>query len=162
MMKPRKRVFLLFLIIALTQTVLAQGTGKVVKLKTGEAVYKVKKGAAVQVSVVVEIEDGYHINSNRPAEEFLIPTALKFDRLKGITTARIIYPKAKIQKFEFSEKPMSVYDGEAVIKFTARALPSASAGAQTLRAKLTVQACDDKQCLRPQTLSLDIPIEVMN
>ena len=131
-------------------------------MRAGESVYKVKKGSSVEVSVVVDIDKGYHINSNRPAEVYLIATALKFDRLAGFTTTRVIYPKAKVQKFEFSEKPMSVYEGEAVIKFSARALPSAAPGAHTLKAKLTVQACDDKQCLRPQTLPLDIPIEVVN
>jgi hypothetical protein len=161
-MKLRKAIFLLCLLPALAASSAAQGTGKVVKVKTGEPVYKIKKGAAVEVGVIVVVDDGYHINSNRPAEDFLIPTALKFERLAGITPSRVVYPKAKIQKFEFSEKPMSVYDGQVVIKFTARALPSIGAGAHTLKAKLTVQACNDQQCLRPQTLGLDIPIEVMN
>ena len=161
-MKLRKAILLLCLFPALAASATAQGTGKVVRVKTGEPVYKIKKGAAVEVAVIVEVDDGYHINSNRPAEDFLIPTALKFERLAGITPSRIVYPKAKIQKFEFSEKPMSVYDGQVVIKFTARALPSIGAGAHTLKAKLTVQACNDQQCLRPQTLGLDIPIEVIN
>ena len=161
-MKLRKMMMLFFMVTVMAVTVLAQGTGKVVKVSAGESVYKIKKGTAAEISVVVDIDNGYHINSNRPAEDFLIPTALKLERLAGITTTRIVYPKAKVQKFEFSEKPMSVYDDKAVIKFTARATPAAAAGAHTLKAKLTVQACDDRQCLRPQTLSLDIPIEVVN
>jgi hypothetical protein len=161
-MKLRMAILFLLLLPALAASATVQGTGKVVKVKTGEPVYKIKKGAAVEIAVIVEVDDGYHINSNRPAEDFLIPTALKFERLAGITPSRVVYPKAKIQKFEFSEKPMSVYDGQVVIKFTARALPSIGAGAHALKAKLTVQACNDQQCLRPQTLGLDIPIEVMN
>lgn len=161
-MRLRKAIFIMFLISVLSASVPAQGTGKVVKVRSGETAYKVKKGASVEVAVVIEIDNGYHINSNRPAEEFLIPTALKLDRLAGFTTTRVTYPKAKVQKFEFSEKPMSVYEGQTVLKFNARALPSVAPGAHTLKAKLTVQACDDKQCLRPQTLNLDIPIEVVN
>ncbi|HSE97101.1 MAG TPA: protein-disulfide reductase DsbD domain-containing protein [Blastocatellia bacterium] len=161
-MKLRKMMLHFFMVAAMAVTVVAQGTGKVVKVSAGESVYKIKKGAAAEISVVVEIDNGYHINSNRPAEDFLIPTALKLERLAGITTTRIVYPKAKVQKFEFSQKPMSVFEGKAVIKFTARSTPAAATGAHTLKAKVTVQACDDKQCLRPQTLSLDIPIEVVN
>lgn len=161
-MKPGKMMMLFFMVAAMAATVMAQGTGKVVKVSPGESVYKIKKGAAAEIAVIIDIDDGYHINSNRPGEDFLIPTALKLERLAGIATTRIVYPKAKSQKFEFSQKPMSVYDGKAVIKFTARATPAVATGAHTLKAKVTVQACDDKQCLRPQTLSLDIPIEVVN
>ncbi|HWP42155.1 MAG TPA: protein-disulfide reductase DsbD domain-containing protein [Blastocatellia bacterium] len=161
-MKLRNAALLSIIISLLSSQALAQGTGKVVKVSTGESSYKVKKGSTVEVAIVIDIEDGYHINSNRPAEDFLIPTSLKLERLSGISTGRVTYPKAKVQKFEVSEKPMSVYDGKAVIKFTARALRSIAPGSHTLKAKLTVQACDDKQCLRPQTLPIDIPIEVIN
>jgi hypothetical protein len=161
-MRLRNAIFLILFVSALSASAPAQGTGKVVKVKSGESVYTIKKGVPVEVAVVVEVDDGYHINSNRPAEDFLIPTSLKLERLAGLTTSRIVYPKAKTQKFEFSEKPMSVYDGQVVIKFTARALPAIKAGAHALKAKVTVQACNDQQCLRPQTLALDIPIEVVN
>jgi hypothetical protein len=43
---------------------------------------------------------------------------------------------------------------------TARALPSLAAGSQTLKGKLTVQACNHEVCLRPQTVGVAIPIEV--
>jgi thiol:disulfide interchange protein DsbD len=66
-----------------------------------------------------------------------------------------------MQKFEFSPKPLSVYEGKALFKMTARALGSLAAGAQTLRGKLTVQACNNQVCLRPQTVDVEIPIEVV-
>jgi thioredoxin:protein disulfide reductase len=156
------RILVLSLLIILTGSFALAQTGKVVKVKTSESAYKIKKGAAAQIAIVIDIDEGYHINSNRPAEAFLIATAVKFDRLAGVTPGRLVYPKAKIQKFEFSEKPMSVFEGQTILKFTARALPTAAPGSHTLKAKVTVQACNNEQCLRPQTLSLDIPVEVVN
>jgi len=138
----------------------AQGSAKVVKAAAGEPVYKIKRGGAVQIAVIVEVDEGYHINSNRPAEKYLIPTALKIERTAGLTTTPVAYPKAKLQKFEFSEKPLSVFEGKTVLRLTARALPSLSAGAQTLKGKLTVQACNNQQCLRPQTIDVSIPLQV--
>jgi len=44
---------------------------------------------------------------------------------------------------------------------TARALGSAAAGSQTLKGKLTVQACNNQLCLRWQTVDVAIPIEVV-
>jgi hypothetical protein len=140
----------------------AQTSGKVVKVRAEQESYQVKRGASTNVSVIIDIDAGYHINSNRPLEKFLIATALKLDREPGITTSRVIYPKAKLEKFEFSEKPVSVFEGRAVLRFTARALPGATAGPRALRGKLTVQACNNEQCLRPQTIGVSIGLEVVD
>lgn len=150
----------LFVIFSISSLVLGQGSAKVVKVAPGESVYKLKRGGSVQVSVVIAVDDGYHINSNRPAEKYLIPTALKFERSAGIATTPVIYPKAKMEKFEFSQKPLSVFDGKTTLKFTARALQSLAPGNQILKAKLTVQACNNQLCLRPQTVDVSIPLQV--
>jgi thioredoxin:protein disulfide reductase len=160
---PAGSARLLVLVIAITPlavTALAQGSAKAVKVNPGESTYKIKRGGSVQIAVVIDVDDGYHINSNRPAEKYLIPTSLKFERIDGITTTPITYPKAKLQKFDFSQKPLSVFEGKTVLKLTARALPSMAAGAQTLKGKLTVQACNDQQCLRPQTVDVNVALQV--
>ena len=155
-----KVVWLFVVVVCLFSTALAQGSGKVVKVTPGESVYKIKRGAAAQIAVTIEVDEGYHINSNRPAEKYLIPTALKLEPIAGLTTTPVIYPKAKLQKFEFSQKPLSVFEGKSVLKLTARALPSLATGAQTLKGKLTVQACNNQQCLRPQTIDVSIALQV--
>ena len=161
MMKSVRLKWLFMLVGSLSLSALAQGSAKVVKVNPGESVYKVKRGGgAVQLAVTIEVDEGYHINSNRPAEKYLIPTALKIDRTAGLSTTPVIYPKAKLQKFEFSQKPLSVFEGKAVLKLTARALPSLAAGAQMLKGRLTVQACNNQQCLRPQTIDVIIPLQV--
>lgn len=159
-MRPTRLLWLFLIAGLLSSSALAQGSAKVVKVTSGESVYRVKRGGGVQVTVIVEVDEGYHINSNRPAEKNLIPTALKIERSTGLTTTPVIYPKAKLQKFEFSSKPLSVFEGKAVLKLTARALPSLALGNQTLKGKLTVQACNNQQCLRPQTVDVSIPFLV--
>ncbi|HSQ19169.1 MAG TPA: hypothetical protein VLR92_02225, partial [Blastocatellia bacterium] len=87
------RLILLFVLVNfLTLSASAQGSAKVVRVTTGESVYKVKRGGAVQVAITIEVEDGYHINSNRPAEKYLIATALKIERTAGLSTTPVIYP----------------------------------------------------------------------
>lgn len=159
-MKSFKIFFLALVVLFSSASALAQGSGKVVKVSAGESVYKIKRGAPVQIAVVIEVDSGYHINSNRPAEKYLIATALKLERVAGLTTTPVIYPKAKLQKFEFSEKPLSVFEGKAVLKLSVRALPSLADGSHTLSGKLTVQACNNQQCLRPQTIDVSIPLQV--
>jgi thioredoxin:protein disulfide reductase len=161
-MKSSRHIFLFILLGCLSAQAAAQTSASVIKIRPAESGYKLKQGSATQAALVLEIQDGYHINSNRPSDKNLIPTALKFDRTPGLATTAVIYPKAKMQKFEFSPKPLSVFEGKVAFKFTARALPAASTGNHTLKGKLTVQACDDKVCLRPQTVDVAIPIEVVS
>lgn len=155
------RLFWILVVVGvLSSSALAQGSAKVVKVRSGESVYKIKRGGAVQLAVIIEVDDGYHINSSRPAEKYLIPTVLKLERMAGLTTSAVTYPKAKMEKFEFSKKPLSVFEGKSVLRFTARVLPSLAPGSQTLKGKLTVQACNNQLCLRPQTIDVSIPLQV--
>lgn len=156
-----KTLSLLLLLVGLGATAAAQTSASVIKIRPEQSSYKVKAGAATGVALLVEIDNGYHINSNRPADKNLIPTVLKFDKLAGLAVSPVAYPKAKLQKFAFSPKPLSVYEGKALFKMTARALPALAAGPQTLKGKLTVQACNHEVCLRPQTVDVAIPVEVV-
>lgn len=159
-MKSVRLVWVMVVVGCLSPLALAQGSAKVVKVTPGESVYKIKRGGSVQIAVIIEVDNGYHINSNRPAEKYLIPTTLKIDRIAGVTTTPVVYPKAKLQRFEFSQKPLSVFEGKVALRLTARAVPSISPGSQTLKGKLTVQACNNQLCLRPQTVDVSIPLQV--
>ncbi|MEK6303247.1 MAG: protein-disulfide reductase DsbD domain-containing protein [Acidobacteriota bacterium] len=159
-MNLRRVIFGLGLAAFTSVAAFGQTSGKVVKVRPAEPVYKVKAGSAVEAAVVIDIDPGFHINSNRPAESYLIATALKLEPLKGLTVARVVYPKAKLQKFSFSKTPMSVYEGKALLKFTARAMPALAAGSHVLKGKVRVQACNDVQCLFPKTIDVEIPFEV--
>lgn len=160
-MKRVRALLLIVFLVALASAAAGQSSSKVVKVSAGEAVYKIKKGAATGVVVVLDIENGYHINSNRPTDKNLIATALKLEKAAGLTTTPVRYPKAKMQKFQFSSKPLSVYDGRIKLLFGVRALPSTAPGQQTIRGKLTIQACNNEVCLRPQTVDITIPVEVL-
>jgi hypothetical protein len=155
-MKAQKGIFLVIAILLLGAVAMAQSSSSVVKVSAANV--SVKKGGSATATVTLNIQGGYHINSNRPSESYLIATALKLSRANGLTLGTVIYPKAKMQKFSFSEKPLSVFDGQVVLKFTVRA--GAAAASQTVIGKLTIQACNDEQCLRPQTVDVSIPIDV--
>ena len=159
----KSRVLSAFIIIGLlVVAAMGQSSGKVVKAKAEQDAYRVKLGATLQAGVVIDIDSGYHINSNRPLDKFLVGTTFKVEPQAGLSAGRVVYPKPKMQKFSFSEKPMSVYEGSAILKIAIRALPGASPGKHTIQGKLTIQACNNEQCLRPQTINVEVPIEVAN
>ena len=116
------RVLSLFAALAFAGgSALGQSSADAVKLAPALSVDKVKQGSAFQMAVVVNVENGYHINSNHPTDTFLIGTALKVEKTDGITAGLVRYPKPTLKKFSFSPKPLSVYEGRAVLKFSATA-----------------------------------------
>jgi len=105
---------------------------------------RIDKGAGL-LRVSLAIKPGWHINSNRPLEEDFIATDLK---VSGVT-AEVTYPMPFERKFSFNDKPLSVYEGriELTVPFDENAKPPASV-------ELTVQACNDRMCLLPETAAL--------
>lgn len=142
--------------------VFAQTSASVVKVSAGAPSYAISKGGSAAVQVVLEIQNGFHVNSNRPSDEFLIATSLKLETPEGLSTTRVVYPPGKMKRFKFSPKALSVYEGRVVLRFQARASASAASGNHTIRGKLTVQACNDEACLRPQTVNVDVPVQVVD
>lgn len=113
-------------------------------------------GASVEVPVAVRIRKGYHINSNRPLEEYLIPTKLSWDAAPLVASS-IDYPPAERINPSFSEKPLAVYSSRLVIRTRFQAPPAETVPAE-LQGKLRFQACTDKACLPPKTLEFAVPV----
>ena len=116
----------------------------------------VKPGAEVRVPLTVRIRSGYHINSDKPAEDYLIPTQVVWDAAP-LQVVRVEYPEAEIVSYPFSEKPLSVYSGEIEIVTVLEAPANAKPG-ETLSGRLHYQACNDKACLAPVSTDISIPI----
>ncbi len=123
----------------------------------------VTAGGSAEASVRLIIAEGFHIHANPPSLPNLIPTELKIEASEtdaGITTGTPVYPSSITKKFEFSEQPLKVYEGEAIIKLPVRVAASATKGAHQLRAKLRTQACDNQACYPPRTIETFIPVNV--
>jgi thiol:disulfide interchange protein DsbD len=107
-----------------------------------------KSGDQISGVLNVTIEKGWHINSNKPLEEFLIPTALSFDNAELISAQ---FPPHVLKSFAFSSgSKLAVYEGTIAIPFTAKATGS------PITAKLHYQSCNDNVCLPPRTATAAI------
>ncbi len=119
-----------------------------------------KRGGAASVKISVALRSGYHVNSNSPNDDFLIPLTLRFAEAGPVKAVEITYPKPEQRDYGFSEKPVSIFTGNFVIVVRLQAGAAAPAGEGTLSGKLRYQACTDSLCLPPRTLEVRLPYEI--
>ncbi|MCH8524690.1 MAG: thioredoxin family protein [Balneolales bacterium] len=120
-----------------------------------------KAGTTVQAVVKMDIDDTWHINSNRPTLEWLIGTVLSLDLPDYLTLTDIQYPEYKEYEFSFaSGLPLHVYEGLAPIFLTFEIAEDAPAGLTDVAGSLRVQACDDMTCLAPSNIPVSLAFAV--
>jgi hypothetical protein len=134
-------------------------TTQTIVTAAGEAL-KLGAGGAGEAVVRLEIAEGYHVNANPASDKFYVATELSAEPQEGITPGKPVYPSASTKKFQFSETPLAVYEGRAVIRLPLRAAADATKGAHLFRAKIRVQPCNDQACLQPREVEASIPVTV--
>jgi len=119
-----------------------------------------KRGAVVQSKIPVTIREGFHVNSNKPNEEFLIPLKLTWSSTGALEGGTITYPTPTQEKYEFSEKPVSIFTGSFNLVANFKVAANAPAGPGIAAGKLRYQACSDKACFPPKTVDVSISYQV--
>ena len=122
---------------------------------------KVQRGRTVRVAIVIDIPSGYHINSNRPLETYLIATQLKVDPSSGIRAGPITYPRALLRTFKFSKKKLSVYERQTILRFTITVPANYSGGSIDLKTNVRLQSCNDEVCFPPKNYGQNLRIGVV-
>ncbi len=120
----------------------------------------VAPGSQARVAVVMDIQDGWHINSNQPSLDWLIGTELTLTYPEGLSQSGIVYPPFKIFKFAFADDELAVYEGESPIFMSIDVSDALSPGTYPVEGRLRVQACDDQTCLPPSNIPVAFTVTV--
>ncbi len=124
-------------------------------------VESVPRGEPGQVELRFRITRGYHVNSNTPKSEFLIPTTLKLDAPTDIVIGKITYPPGQDLTFPFSpDEKLSVYSGDFDIGVVVRPLHNVVPTKYMIHGQLKYQACDNAQCYPPKQLPVQFEVKV--
>ncbi len=102
-----------------------------------------------RIAVDLDIAPGWHLNSSQPLQKGLIPTRLTLGA--GWRLERAEYPQAEIRRLGFQSEPLSLYRGKVRILVRAQRVDRT---ARVLPIELELQACSDRLCLPPETLTL--------
>ncbi len=119
-----------------------------------------KRGDPVQAKIPVVVQPGYHVNSNTPSDEYLIPLRLTWKAQGALEGGQISYPRASMEKYEFSEKPLSVYTGNFELTASFKIAANAPAGPGAAIGQLRYQACNNRACFPPKTVEVTVPYQV--
>ncbi|MBS1851895.1 MAG: disulfide bond formation protein DsbC [Acidobacteria bacterium] len=122
----------------------------------------ITRGKPGTVQLSFRVPNGFHVNSNTPKSEFLIPTALKLNPPTDIMVGKITYPAGEELTFPFSpEEKLSVYTGAFPVAVVVRPLAGVVPGKYMLRGQLRYQACDNSACYPPKQLPVEFEVKVV-
>lgn len=155
-----KNLFVDSFSLLLLSSVLAFAQPQVVNVSLDKNTLKVESGSSFKVVLNAKVDNTWHINSNKPNDEFLIPSVVTA-KGNGIKVLNVKYPQAHDINFSFSDKPVSVYEGDVKFELTIAVDKSAVPGKQNVEVKLNYQACNDQSCLPPTSIKTELELEIL-
>ena len=120
---------------------------------------KAAKGKTATVVVKASLPSGYHANTNKPTEAYLIPMTLKWTA-GPLELDSVEYPKGGLEKYSFSDKPLSVVTGDFSITTKFKVPAAAASGPAAQNGTLRYQACDNKACYPPKNVPVSFTVNV--
>ena len=116
-----------------------------------------KRGGIGTEILKVAVLPGFHVNSDRPKDEFLIP--LKLTWTAGVLEVQSIdYPKP--EEVKVGNDMLNVFTGKFEIHTQFKAPDKAPPGNIALTGKLRYQACNNEMCFRPASIEVTVPVNI--
>lgn len=131
------------------------------RLRAVANVEKIVPGSRFEVAVVLDIADGFHLNSHTPLSEGLIATDVFADQTPGLFIERPIFPPGTTMQGADGQT-MSLYAGRTVIRIPIEPQGTLDADSLRISGVVTYQACNDdtKQCHRPTAAEWHVTVPV--
>jgi hypothetical protein len=135
---------------------------EVVKVQIYKSYERIQPGMDLKIALRVDILGAWHINSHFPTEDYMDATSIDIPAESSFSFSEVKYPKAFSVFVEFSERPISVFEGEILI-FGVISIPEDIAlGKHKIPLQFTYQACNDMTCLAPETYKEKVTITIVD
>lgn len=135
---------------------------KPVKAKAGFTKTGVHPGGEITLFVNMTIEKDWHVFGKNPDIGKIKPLTVDISAPKEITASAAQLDKPEKLFLESIQKKAFVYHKKVVAMTTLKVSSSAKLKRYFLEAKILYQACSKNLCLLPQTITLKIPLEVVD
>ena len=134
---------------------------EIVTVKTFISHDGIHPGESFKVAFLLSITTGWHINGPKLDNEFLIPSELIVDEGDKTKVLKLHYPEPGSGRFDYSEAELPVYEGEILLGALIEVRDDIALKKHFLKANFLYQPCDDRTCMAPKTLKLEIPFKVV-
>jgi hypothetical protein len=146
---------------SLEQTNLSQASAQAEILGiTMPAGLQAKIGAVTEVKLKLDLKSGFHINSNMPSDQYLIPLELTWNR-GPLEPAAVVYPAPQLEKVSFWPQPLSVFSGTFDVVTRFKTAATAPPGPAMVTGKIRYQACNDHECLMPKYADVAMTVDIV-
>jgi hypothetical protein len=154
--------FIVLVLLIFAALVLAQGDKQPSVIMAPVGNVQVRAGGSSNLELDFRIATDFHINSNKPKADYLIPTVLKLTPPEQVTVAELKYPAGEEMSFAFSPNDkLSVYSGDFSINAVLRSPASAAPGTYPVKGELRFQACDHSACYPPRSIPVQFQVTVV-
>jgi DsbC/DsbD-like thiol-disulfide interchange protein len=119
-----------------------------------------KRGATVEAKIAVSVNPGFHVNSNTPSDAYLIPLRLTWTPGGALEPGAVVYPKPEMEKYAFSDKPLSVFTGDFNVTAKFKVPATAPFGMGMMVGKIRYQACNNNSCFPPKSAEVRLSYQV--
>lgn len=128
----------------------------------GKVKVEAKRDTDDQLSVTIDIKPGWHINAEKPLQDYLIGTRLTYQTSEGqdATLDELKYPEPKLTVLGFQRSELALYEGR--VSLSAKLPAFTNNSDMILPLTLDIQACNDEVCLPPETVALNLSIATEN
>ena len=121
----------------------------------------VKPGARFNVKLLAAVQDGWHLYSLKPMAEGPVPTRIWLAEGQPFSLAGVVQaPEPQVIQDATFGMEVELYEGEAVFALPVKVVPGAALGPQKLIVSASYQSCNNKICLPPKTVKVELPITI--
>ncbi|MHC4916506.1 MAG: DUF255 domain-containing protein [Planctomycetota bacterium] len=120
----------------------------------------VEAGREFVLRIGISLQPGFHINSAVPLQSRLVPASVQVASSRPFTAGEPRYPEGREMRPEDGGL-LSVYDSGVRIDVPVLVSADADERAHKLSVAVRFQACSDTECLKPETVKLEVPIRVV-
>jgi len=157
-----RRTPFLVLALLLSAALLAQGDKQPSVIMAPVGNTQVRAGGSANLELDFRVAPDFHINSNKPKADYLIPTVLKLAPPEQVAVAELKYPAGEEMAFAFSpNEKLSVYSGDFAINAVLKSPASAAPGTYPVKGELRFQACDHSACYPPRSIPVQFQVTIV-
>ena len=117
------------------------------------------RGGTLEITVALEMEPGWHVQSARPTRADLVGTSLELGLADGLTPGEMLFPEGSVAPL--GGERLSVYAGTVAIRFGLSAAADVPTGHAPAVVRVRFQACDDRRCLAPDVIEIPFALEII-